>query len=68
MAIDETHYKGWRIEVLHGGLGWKVLVYRPGATTLAATFPNYPNRREAIEEAKMFIDEWSRNPQDLPQP
>jgi hypothetical protein len=56
MAIDEIHYKGWRMEVLQDGPGWKALVYRPSSPLHEATVPHGPDRRAVIEEAKALID------------
>jgi hypothetical protein len=58
MTEEEIAYDGWRIVVQQGG-GWKAVIYRPGSNLVEATFPHYPNRLEAIAEAKTFIDEWS---------
>jgi hypothetical protein len=56
MAIDEIHYKGWRIEVLHGGAGWKALVYRPSSLLHDTRVPDGPDRHAVIELAKVLID------------
>ena len=56
MVIDEIHYKGWRIEVLHGELGWKALLYRPSSPLHEAAVPEGPDRHAIIQEAKVLID------------
>ena len=56
MATDEIHYKGWRIEVLHGEPGWKALVYRPSSPLHEADVPNGSDRHTVIEGAKTLID------------
>jgi hypothetical protein len=56
MVIDELHYKEWRIEVLHGELGWKALLYRPSSPLHETTAPEGSDRRVVIHEAKTLID------------
>jgi len=56
MENDEIHYKGWRIEVLHGELGWKALAYRPSSLLHELEVPNGSDRRSIIEDAKALID------------
>ena len=56
MEIDEIHYKGWRIEVLHSELGWKAPVYRPSSPLHEIDVPDGSDRRTAIEGAKTLID------------
>jgi hypothetical protein len=56
IAMDEIHYKDWRIEVLPHASGWKALVYRPSSPLHEATVPREPDRRSVIAEAKALID------------
>ena len=56
MENDEIHYKEWRIEVLHGELGWKALVYRPSSPLHELEVPNSSDRRATIEDARALID------------
>ena len=57
MTIDEIHYKGWRVEILHGDRGWKALLYCPRSPLHDTTVPEGPDRRAVIESAKLLIDE-----------
>lgn len=57
MAIDEIHYKGWRVEILHGDKGWKALLYRPSSLLHETTVPEGPDRHAVIENAKLLVDE-----------
>ena len=57
MASEEIHYKGWRIEVLHQGQGWKALVYRPSSPLHEEPVPSGPDRRVVMQEAKMLVDQ-----------
>ena len=57
MAIDEIHYKGWRVQVLHGDQGWKALLYRPSSPLHETNVPVGPDRRVVIENAQLLIDE-----------
>jgi hypothetical protein len=56
MAIDEIHYKDWRIAVLPCESGWKALVYRPSSPLHESTVPLGQDRRAVIAEAKALID------------
>jgi hypothetical protein len=56
MAIDEIHYRRWRIEVLQGEPGWQTLVYYPDSPLHGVTAPNRADRRAVMEEAEALID------------
>jgi hypothetical protein len=56
IAMDEIKYKGWRIDVLHQGDGWKALIYRPSSPLHEINVPNGSDRRAVLEEATMIID------------
>jgi hypothetical protein len=56
MASEEIHYKGWRIEVLHQGQGWKALIYRPSFLLHEEPVPTGSDRRAVMKEAKLLID------------
>lgn len=53
---DEIHYKEWRIDVLHRGLGWEAMIYRPNSPLHEASVPAGQDRRAVIEDAKELID------------
>jgi hypothetical protein len=53
---DEIHYKGWRIDLMHGDRGWEALIYRPGSPLHEVTVPHGDDRHAVIEDAKMLID------------
>jgi hypothetical protein len=55
MASDEFHYKGWRIDVLHQGAGWKALIYRP--SSLLQPVPTGSDRRAVMRQAKTLVDQ-----------
>jgi hypothetical protein len=55
-AMDEIHYKDWRIEVLPDESGWEALVYCSGSPLHEKAVPHGPDRRAVIEEAKALID------------
>jgi hypothetical protein len=55
-VVPEKTAKGWRIEVLHHGDGWKALVYRTTSPLHEITVPNRPDRRAVIEGAKELVD------------
>ena len=57
MEIDQIHYKDWRIEILHGGLGWKALVYRPSSLLHEIEVPDGPDRHCVIAGARALIDQ-----------
>lgn len=52
MALDEIHYKGWRIEVLQGQPGWRTLVYYPGSPLHGSVAPDGTDRRAVMEQAE----------------
>ena len=54
---DEIHYKEWRIDVMHKGLGWEALIYRPSSALHETSVPAGQDRRAVIEHAKLYIDE-----------
>ena len=56
-SIDEIHYKGWRVQVLHSDQGWKALLYRPSSPLHETNVPEGPDRRIVIENAQLLIDE-----------
>lgn len=56
MENDEIHYKGWRIEILHGDQGWKTLVYRPSSLLHEIEVPQGPDRGAVIKDAQLLID------------
>lgn len=56
MTIDEIQYKDWRIEILHGEMGWKSLIYRPASPLHEVVVPEGVDRHAVIEEAKAQID------------
>lgn len=56
IAMDEIKYKGWRIDALHQGNGWKALIYRPSSLLHETTVPNGSDRRAVLEEATTVID------------
>ena len=56
MSGDEFHYKGWRVEVLHAGAGWKALVYGPSSPLHEVEVPYGPDRHIVMKEAKALID------------
>lgn len=56
MSGDEFHYKGWRVEVLHHGAGWKALVFGPSSPLHEVEVPYGPDRRVVMEKAKALID------------
>ena len=53
---DEIHYKEWRIDVMHRGLGWEALINRPNSPLHEASVPARQDRRAVIEDAKVLID------------
>ena len=53
---DEIHYKGWRIDVMHKGLGWEALIYRPSSPLHETSVPTRQDRRAVIEDARVLID------------
>ena len=53
---DEIHYKEWRIDVMHKGLGWEALIYRPNSPLHETSVPARQDRRAVIEDAKLRID------------
>jgi hypothetical protein len=56
IAMDEIKYKGWRIDVLHQGEGWKALIYRPSSLLHEIDVPEGSDRRAVLEEATTVID------------
>jgi hypothetical protein len=54
--MDEIKYKGWRIDVLHQGEGWKALIYRPSSLLHEIDVPEGSDRRAVLEEATTVID------------
>ena len=57
MASDEIHYKGWRIDVLHQGAGWKALIYRPSSLLHEEPVPMGSDRRAVMRQAKTLVDQ-----------
>jgi hypothetical protein len=57
VSNEAFHYKGWRVEVLHDGAGWKALVYWPISPLHEAEVPEGPDRHLVMEKAKTLIDE-----------
>jgi len=53
---DEIHYKEWRIALMHKGLGWEALIYRPSSLLHETTVPAGQDRRAVIEDAKTLVD------------
>ena len=53
---DELYYKEWRIAVMHGGAGWKALVYRPDSPLHEVSVPHNGDRDAVIEAAKALVD------------
>ena len=53
---DEIHYKGWRIEILHGGLGWKALVFRPSSLLHEIEVPDGHDRHSALDGGRALVD------------
>ena len=56
MAKEEIDHKGWRIDVMRHGGGWRAFIYRPGSTVAEETIPNGPDRNAVIGIAKKLID------------
>ena len=56
MAVDEIHYKRWRIEILRGEPGWKMLVYHPDSPLHGAAAPDGTDRRAVMEKANALVD------------
>ena len=56
MAMDEIHYKRWRIEVLQGEPGWKTLLYFPDSPLHGAAAPDGTDRRAVMKEAEALAD------------
>jgi hypothetical protein len=56
MAIDEIHYKRWRIEVLRGEPSWKTLLYYPDTPLHGAAAPDGTDRRAVMKEAEALAD------------
>jgi hypothetical protein len=52
MAIDEIHYKRWRIEVLQGEPGWKTLLYFPDSPLHGAAAPDGTDRRASWKKLR----------------
>ncbi len=57
MALEEIHYKGWRIDLLHQGAGWKALIYRPSSLLHEEPVPTGSDRRMVMREAKTLVDQ-----------
>jgi hypothetical protein len=56
MAIDEIHYKRWRIEVLQGEPGWQTLLYYPDTPLHGAAAPDGTDRRAVMKEVEALVD------------
>jgi hypothetical protein len=56
MVIEEIHYKRWRIEILQGEPGWKMLVYHPASPLHGVAAPHRADRRAVLEEANALVD------------
>jgi len=54
-AMDEIHYKRWRIEVLRGEPRWKTLVYYPESPLHGTAAPDGADRRAVMKEAKALV-------------
>ena len=54
---DEIHYKEWRIALMHKGLGWEALIYRPNSPLHDVSVPHGNDRHAVIEKAKLLIDD-----------
>jgi hypothetical protein len=57
MASEGIQYKGWRIDLLHQGAGWKALVFRPSSLLHEKPVPTGLDRRAVILKAKTLIDQ-----------
>jgi hypothetical protein len=58
-GVENIHYRQYRLEVLHQGPGWKVLIYPPGAVFGLSETPNTDERNEreaVIAQAKKVVD------------
>lgn len=58
MASEDIHYKGWRIDVLHQGAGWKALIYRPSSLLHEETVPAGADRHAVMQAAKALVDRY----------
>jgi hypothetical protein len=56
MVIEEIYHKRWRIEILQGEPGWKMLVYHPDSPLHGAVAPDRTDRRAVMEEANALVD------------
>ena len=59
MAVETIHYKGYRLEVVPVGKGWRVSIYSPDSASALRESPSILEKvlkETVIAEAKKIVD------------